>query len=769
MTTFRTVQRHCLCLALYSALLAPIAQAANPTDCTGGGFDPPNNGGSTNFVCAVSGNVGAITNVELRTVVFHQFAPCVNEHTFRLLSPIGTTHLVGTRNGTQTVNIAAFNSEASNGNWTLRVSDSNPNDACGSSVTSWRLTFTLSAVSADPSVTFADSALSENGAPAIRVLVSTDDLNPTTTQGTVDIQIDSGNPGSAVLGEDYSQSVTTLSIPAGTPHGSLFPVLSVVDDAVLERSETIGLRFANPDDITASSTRHEVTLSDDETGQVQFLTASSQAAENGSPRHSVPVQLVPFSSDGMPSIGLSLFGSISRQSGSATQGVFNGACPNQDWSFFDDPISFNPSDDFFLNTSSASWTPRLQICDDGSGDSGETIVLRATIDNPAPNVSVPATHTVTIVETAAVTVADASAAEAAGNVTFQVQLSAPAPSGGLTVDYTVAAGGPRPGTPGNDFTSGSGNILIAAGASSGPLLVPITNNSVVEQDETFALTLTGVDDSGFLITDADAIGEIDNDDSASVAIGNAADAEGDSGSKPFGFTVTLSGEVEGGFNQPFQTANDSATSGSDYTANSGSLSFNGTQGEQLTIFVAVTGDTGAEDDERFFVNLGTANRQGVSSSDAQGEGFIVNDDLFADVAVAVSNGQDSVLFGQALTYTITVSNLSPVLSVPQVDVVSLLPAVLQGVTWTCNATAGASCSASGSGDIADTVALPPLGNVVYTLQATADPEASVSNVTVTAQANVDLPTVDPALGNNTTSDSDLFLARRVFGNGFEGL
>ena len=353
-------------LALTFALLlaaAGPAHGANPTACTGGAFDPPNNGGASNFNCAVSGNSGSITNVALQTVVSHGFPPCVNEHTFRLFSPLGTEHLIGTRNGNQTIaTIATFNGQSANGTWTLRENDSNGNDTCGSNVASWQLTFTLSGGAANPSVVFLDSVLSENNAPSLRVQVDTEDGQPTPVAGSVDIVLDIDNPGSAEPGSDFTQAVTTLAVPSGTADGAIFEVIDLIDDALLERPETIGVMFEDPSNLNASGSRFQVTINDDETGVVAFSPTASTVGEFGSPLHALPMQVQISSSDGTPGLGLFLFGTIARISGTATQGSFNAACPNQDWSFFNDPVTFNNSDEFYLNSGTPTYSPRLRFC-----------------------------------------------------------------------------------------------------------------------------------------------------------------------------------------------------------------------------------------------------------------------------------------------------------------------------------------------------------------------------------------------------------------------
>ena len=79
-----------------------------------------------------------------------------------------------------------------------------------------------------------------------------------------------------------------------------------------------------------------------------------------------------------------------------------------------------------------------------------------------------------------------------------------------------------------------------------------------------------------------------------------------------------------------------------------------------------------------------------------------------------------------------------------------LPATLTGATWTCVATAGATCAASGSGSINDTINLASGATATYTLTATiaATATGSLTNTaTITAPATV----TDPTATNNTAT------------------
>jgi hypothetical protein len=109
----------------------------------------------------------------------------------------------------------------------------------------------------------------------------------------------------------------------------------------------------------------------------------------------------------------------------------------------------------------------------------------------------------------------------------------------------------------------------------------------------------------------------------SLSINNVSMMEGNSGMTQFTFTVTLSAASSQTVTVNFATANGTATAGSDYYANSGTLTFNPGQTSQ-TITVMVFGDTIHEANETFYVNLSNAVNAWLSVS--QGTGTILNDD-----------------------------------------------------------------------------------------------------------------------------------------------
>lgn len=96
---------------------------------------------------------------------------------------------------------------------------------------------------------------------------------------------------------------------------------------------------------------------------------------------------------------------------------------------------------------------------------------------------------------------------------------------------------------------------------------------------------------------------------------------------------------------------------------------------------------------------------------------IVTGVALVDLSIAITNGVSSVTNGQAVTYTITARNASAT-SATGATVSAAPPVTLTGAHWTCVATAGAACTAAGTGPIGDTVNLPGGATATYTLTGT---------------------------------------------------
>jgi hypothetical protein len=137
----------------------------------------------------------------------------------------------------------------------------------------------------------------------------------------------------------------------------------------------------------------------------------------------------------------------------------------------------------------------------------------------------------------------------------------------------------------------------------------------------------------------------------SLTISDVRVTEGNTGTVNASFTLSLSAAYGQPVTVHYQTANGSATAGSDYTGASGDVTF--AVGEtSKTIMVAVIGDRSPEATENFVVNLSAPTNATIA--DGQGVGTIVDDEpriSISDVSKLEGKTAQTTLF----VFTVTLS------------------------------------------------------------------------------------------------------------------
>ena len=115
---------------------------------------------------------------------------------------------------------------------------------------------------------------------------------------------------------------------------------------------------------------------------------------------------------------------------------------------------------------------------------------------------------------------------------------------------------------------------------------------------------------------------------SSVTVGNVSVVEGDTGDQFLVFTVTRS-NADGAFTVDFATQNGTATAGSDYVANSGTLTFTAGGALTQTVSVAVHGDTVVEPNETLSLQLSNLQSSAGTATlvTTAATGTITNDDF----------------------------------------------------------------------------------------------------------------------------------------------
>ena len=204
----------------------------------------------------------------------------------------------------------------------------------------------------------------------------------------------------------------------------------------------------------------------------------------------------------------------------------------------------------------------------------------------------------------------------------------------VTVDYTTNDGSATLAD--NDYQDNDGILTFNPGEPlTQQIVVAVNGDTDVENDEDFTVTLNGATNANIDASADTSTGIIINDDTLppipQVSIGSPtiSQAEGDSGTTLYTYTVTLSNANDQIITVDYTTNDGSATlADNDYQDNDGSLTFN--PGDELTqeITVAVNGDTQLEGDETFTVRLDLVEGGEVelNPNARESRGIIVNDE-----------------------------------------------------------------------------------------------------------------------------------------------
>lgn len=289
-------------------------------------------------------------------------------------------------------------------------------------------------------------------------------------------------------------------------------------------------------------------------------------------------------------------------------------------------------------------TASVTVSCDNLIEASET--LTATLDTGAGYTISPggasAVGTITNDDIAEIRIADVDAFEGnSGTSVFQIAVTLDnnklAPAGGITIDYVVQESDAPTATDGVDFLSPvpePGTITIGAGTNGTNVPVTVNGDATVEPDENFAVVLSNP--SSGTIVDGTSDSVIQNDDAVTpvLSINDVTVTEGDTGGPAVNavFTVSIAPAPAGTVTVDATTAGDSATSGTDFTANTQSLSFDGANLTR-TFTVAITNDCDIEGAETFFVNLSNVSG-GATIGDGQGVGTIGNNDVAVNAAIA---------------------------------------------------------------------------------------------------------------------------------------
>ncbi len=292
------------------------------------------------------------------------------------------------------------------------------------------------------------------------------------TGGTAIANTDYGGPTSGTLTFGADVLGQTITLPLLNPAGA-------------QSSRTVQLTLSNPLGGAAlgAAKTATVTITDDEVG-VRFGQAAYTVSE-GSGSAGITVLRT-----GPTNEAVTVNYATGDGADTATPALTPGACSGgADYR----PIS---AGSLTFNPGETSKTITVMLCGDSAEEGAETLRLRLTGVSPNAHVGSPSMAVVTIQENDEGGVlkwsaATYSASEGAGQAVLTVSRSGGS-AGSVTVGYVIAGG---TATAGADFNglapSGSltGTLEFAANVKSRTLTIPLVNDTEIEPNETFTVTL----------------------------------------------------------------------------------------------------------------------------------------------------------------------------------------------------------------------------------------------------------------------------------------
>ena len=422
------------------------------------------------------------------------------------------------------------------------------------------------------------------------------------------------NTGSAIAGADYTSVVAgSATIDIGELTTSI--MINISDDTLVENDETFYLEISNPSNATIDKNRARATATIENDDLPSLSITDATAFEDaGSMKFTVSL------SEAFPGNIVS-FDYRTIDTGSAIAGT--------------DYTSKTGS--ATIDSGKLTTSIMIEINDDSEIEDDETFYLE--ISSPQPNIQISrarATATIKIDELPSLSITDATAFESAGSIKLRVSLSEAFPGNLVSFDYRTIDDSAIAGT---DYTSKTGSATIASGELTTSILINISNDTLVEDDEIFYLEISSPQPN-IPITRARATATIKISD-LSLAIADATALES---AGQIEFIVSLNALFPGSkavsFNYHTLGAS-SAIAGADYTSVvAGSATIDG--GKTTTsILIDIIDDTRVEDEEFFYLVI-SENQLDIPIIKPQARGRIKIDDLpslsIADATAAENAG-----------------------------------------------------------------------------------------------------------------------------------
>lgn len=396
----------------------------------------------------------------------------------------------------------------------------------------------------------------------------------------------STNGGTATQGTDYSSFSGNATISAGG--SSTTVLLSSTQDTTAESDETIVLVLSNPSSGTIGTCNTStLTIKDnDQIPSVSFFLSNGSVQET----------------DTSASISLSLSHAYT-QNVTVNYAVTGGTATN--------------NSDYVLASGTATITAgftfasiSVQLNDDLVDEVNETIEVSLSSPVSATLGSI-SKHTITIFDNDPSSGYQVQFSSASSknieSISFSPQATVrlynnnfltPA-NREITVAYAVTGG---TATSGTDFSATSGTLTISTGSSSNSISLPFINDTALEPDETVILTLSNPNGASLGTISSHTFTIEDDETPPTVSFSSSVQSvnEYDSSTTLY---VNPSRKFSSSFTVNYSVTSGTATSGTDYTLASGTLTFPASSIASQSISLSIIDDLSVESSETVIVTL----------------------------------------------------------------------------------------------------------------------------------------------------------------------
>ena len=486
-----------------------------------------------------------------------------------------------------------------------------------------------------PTLAIDDVTVAEDGGSAVFSVRLSGESTATVTVGYAT------EDGTAHAGSDYTAGSGTLTFESGAREQTI--AVAVIDDSEEEGSETFTVRLSDVRNATLLDGEGTATIRDDD--------------GDGSPQPpglpTLAIDDVTVAEDG----GSAVFGV--RLSGESTATVTVGYATEDGTAHAGSDYTAG-SGTLTFESGAREQTIAVAVIDDSEEEGSETFTVQLSDARNATLLDGEGTATIRDDDgdgspqppgLPTLAIDDVTVAEDGGSAVFSVRLSGES-TATVTVGYATEDG---TADAGSDYTAGSGTLTFESGAREQTIAVAVIDDSEEEGSETFTVRLSDVRNATLLdgegtatIRDDDGDGSPQPPGLPTLAINDVTVAE-DGGSAVF--SVRLSGESTATVTVGYATEDGTAHAGSDYTAGSGTLTFESGAREQ-TIAVAVIDDSEEEGSETFTVRLSDV--RNATLLDGEGTATI-RDDEYSGVRVSYGAESYTVKEGEFVAVEVVLS------------------------------------------------------------------------------------------------------------------